>query len=72
MVFGVFGAAKQPEMFGSPEVQILQLIFRVWSLFLTLYRFGEATLLPAQPQDSPFATITVTSNGTLETIVRYQ
>ncbi|XP_030294085.1 enteropeptidase [Sparus aurata] len=33
------------------------------------YRFGEATLLPAQPQDSPFATITVTSNGTLETIV---
>ncbi|XP_036976139.1 enteropeptidase isoform X2 [Acanthopagrus latus] len=33
------------------------------------YRFGEATLLPAQPEDSPFATITVTSNGTLETIV---
>ncbi|XP_073334998.1 enteropeptidase [Pagrus major] len=33
------------------------------------YRFAEATLLPAQPQDSPFATITVTSNGTVETNV---
>ncbi|XP_074466647.1 enteropeptidase-like [Sebastes fasciatus] len=33
------------------------------------YRSGEATLLPALPQDSPFTTITVTSNGTLETSV---
>uniref|UniRef100_A0A4W6E4L3 Transmembrane serine protease 15 n=1 Tax=Lates calcarifer TaxID=8187 RepID=A0A4W6E4L3_LATCA len=33
------------------------------------YRSGEASLLPALPQDSPFATITVTSNGTLETSV---
>lgn len=31
------------------------------------YRSGETSLLPAQPQDSPFVTITVTSNGTLET-----
>nr|XP_046266540.1 enteropeptidase [Scatophagus argus] len=33
------------------------------------YRFGEATLLPALPQDSPFTTIIVTSNGTLETSI---
>ncbi|XP_069030943.1 enteropeptidase-like [Embiotoca jacksoni] len=33
------------------------------------YRFGEASRLPALPQDSPFANITVTSNGTLEAVV---
>ncbi|XP_035809077.1 enteropeptidase-like isoform X2 [Amphiprion ocellaris] len=33
------------------------------------YRTGETSLLPALPQDSPFVTITVTSNRTLETIV---
>ncbi|XP_075888236.1 enteropeptidase [Nelusetta ayraudi] len=33
------------------------------------YRFGEATLLPALPQDSLFANITVTSDDTLETSV---
>lgn len=77
-------SAKQPEMFGYSELNEgscrkqkhkgiqLQIQSQIWSLFLTLYRFGEATLLPAQPEDSPFATITVTSNGTLETIVRYQ
>uniref|UniRef100_A0A3Q0SR17 Transmembrane serine protease 15 n=1 Tax=Amphilophus citrinellus TaxID=61819 RepID=A0A3Q0SR17_AMPCI len=31
------------------------------------YRSGEASVLPARPQDSPFALITVTSDGTLET-----
>lgn len=36
-----------------------------------LSRFGEATLLPALPQDSPFTNITLTGNGTLETSVRY-
>ncbi|XP_028278335.1 enteropeptidase [Parambassis ranga] len=33
------------------------------------YRSGEASLLPALPQDSPFANITITSNGTLETSI---
>uniref|UniRef100_A0A3B4YFH9 Transmembrane serine protease 15 n=1 Tax=Seriola lalandi dorsalis TaxID=1841481 RepID=A0A3B4YFH9_SERLL len=33
------------------------------------YRSGEASLLPALPQDSPFTNVTVTSNGTLETTV---
>ncbi|XP_070839491.1 enteropeptidase [Chaetodon trifascialis] len=33
------------------------------------YRYGEATLLPALPQDSSFANIRVTSNRTLETSV---
>ncbi|XP_068436981.1 enteropeptidase [Clinocottus analis] len=33
------------------------------------YRSGESMLLPARPQDSPFATITVTSNGTLQTSI---
>ncbi|XP_040907254.1 enteropeptidase [Toxotes jaculatrix] len=33
------------------------------------YRSGTASPLPALPQDSPFTTITVTSNGTLETTV---
>uniref|UniRef100_A0A7N9B0Y1 Transmembrane serine protease 15 n=1 Tax=Mastacembelus armatus TaxID=205130 RepID=A0A7N9B0Y1_9TELE len=33
------------------------------------YRSGKASLLPALPQDSPYATIKVTSNGTMETIV---
>ncbi|KAK2886672.1 enteropeptidase [Channa argus] len=33
------------------------------------YRSGEALLLPALPQDSPFATIKVTNNGALETSV---
>ncbi|XP_041808728.1 enteropeptidase [Chelmon rostratus] len=33
------------------------------------YRYGEDRLLPALPQDSLFANITVTSNGTLETSV---
>ncbi|XP_038564152.1 enteropeptidase isoform X1 [Micropterus salmoides] len=31
------------------------------------YRSGEATLLPALPQDSPFTTVTVTSDGKLDT-----
>ncbi|XP_017259526.1 enteropeptidase isoform X1 [Kryptolebias marmoratus] len=33
------------------------------------YRSGKALLLPVLPQDSPFATVTITSNGTLETSV---
>ncbi|XP_034406266.1 enteropeptidase [Cyclopterus lumpus] len=33
------------------------------------YRSGVTTLLPALPQDSPFTTITVTSNGTLTTSI---
>ncbi|XP_041863730.1 enteropeptidase [Melanotaenia boesemani] len=33
------------------------------------HRSGEASLLPALPKDSPFATIRITSNGKLETIV---
>ncbi|XP_068600107.1 enteropeptidase [Brachionichthys hirsutus] len=33
------------------------------------YRSGEATFLQATPQDSPFAHITITSNGTLETSI---
>ncbi|XP_059206892.1 enteropeptidase [Centropristis striata] len=33
------------------------------------YRSGEATLLPALPEDSPFTIITVTDNRTLETTV---
>ncbi|KAK2859692.1 hypothetical protein Q5P01_004312 [Channa striata] len=33
------------------------------------YRSGEVSLLPSLPQDSPFATIKVTSNGRLETSV---
>ncbi|XP_056296071.1 enteropeptidase [Pseudoliparis swirei] len=35
------------------------------------YRSGETTLLPARPQDSPFTSITVSSNGALETSIRY-
>lgn len=35
------------------------------------YRSGKTSLLPALPQDSPFATISVTSDGKLETSVRY-
>ncbi|XP_078028860.1 enteropeptidase isoform X14 [Epinephelus lanceolatus] len=33
------------------------------------HRSGDATLLPALPQDSPFAIVTVTNNRTLETNV---
>uniref|UniRef100_A0A3Q1IFD7 Transmembrane serine protease 15 n=1 Tax=Anabas testudineus TaxID=64144 RepID=A0A3Q1IFD7_ANATE len=33
------------------------------------YRSGEASLLPALPEDSPFANIKITSDGTLETSV---
>ncbi|KAF7206780.1 enteropeptidase isoform X1 [Nothobranchius furzeri] len=33
------------------------------------YRSGEASLLPAQPQDAPFAVVSVTGNGTLETSI---
>ncbi|AWO99724.1 putative enteropeptidase-like [Scophthalmus maximus] len=33
------------------------------------YRSGEASLIPALPQDSPFSIITVTSNGTMEATV---
>ncbi|XP_068565414.1 enteropeptidase [Cebidichthys violaceus] len=33
------------------------------------YRSGETMLLPARPQDSPFTSITVTSNGTLNTSI---
>ncbi|KAM4545848.1 enteropeptidase [Odontesthes bonariensis] len=33
------------------------------------YRSGEGSLLPAVPQDSPFATVTVSSNGSVETSV---
>uniref|UniRef100_A0A3Q3IQH3 Transmembrane serine protease 15 n=1 Tax=Monopterus albus TaxID=43700 RepID=A0A3Q3IQH3_MONAL len=33
------------------------------------YRSGEASLLPALPQDSPFATVKLSSSGTLETSV---
>ncbi|KAM9348480.1 enteropeptidase [Symphorus nematophorus] len=33
------------------------------------YRFGSATLLPVLPQDSPFTSVILTSNGTLGTDV---
>ncbi|KAK5621203.1 hypothetical protein CRENBAI_012139 [Crenichthys baileyi] len=33
------------------------------------HRSGEASLLPALPQDSPFVTITVSSDGTMDTSV---
>ncbi|KAM9332726.1 enteropeptidase [Pholidichthys leucotaenia] len=33
------------------------------------YRSGEASLLPAQPEDSQFVMVTVTNNGTLETSI---
>lgn len=40
-------------------------------MVLDLCRSGEASLLPAQPQDSPFVTINVNDNGTVGTNVRY-
>lgn len=35
-------------------------------------RSGKASFLPARPQDSPFALITISNDGTLKTNIRYQ
>ena len=53
------------------EMKLPGELFLTPDVALVSCRSGDASLLPAQPQDSPFVMFNISSNGTLGTSVRY-